>query len=492
MEGIHVVSSPISDIELMPKKMSPQVEVQVADTSWTNHESKSDSQPTVTQPGGEPLAMSKIRQHEHGLRSMEETTEKLKQEKKSPLNQQHILSSEDESEVEDMFHHGNWSVKMRNWERLLESSGQDSKMRKQKTVEFNSNLKNVFNDDIDGTSTPALARTPQGDLNILGSDPVMQQIEQMKQAFDLENEQLKEETASGFGWMGRDFEVKKEKIRQELAETTLSHLDNSSPRAPNPRSSTSRDIGPQMNTVMDVVNHQSRGGSLSPYVLGAFKVSPEHQQKHFSRDQEANDQSSHQDINNSSEEFSRQDRHHDLRRSRWSNNDTGQSKNPNDPGCPYNKIPTKHIEGFGGNQDWILLLKARFQTIVEEQALVHNLKPETVIEEDENGATFSRFQANIQKETTTEARSSQANFFPWFPVIQKGPNTGRKKQSEGQPDMKIAVVAKLDHTTIKRLWGLLQDEVLSESDGLKLLAVVRSEDKTYKFSVHHQLSVVQN
>ena len=365
-------------------------------------------------------------------------------------------------------------------------------MKKQKTVEFNSNLKNVFKNGIDGTSTPTLAQTPRGDLNILGSDPVMQQIEQMEQAFDLENEQLKEETARGFDRIKRDFEVKKEKIRQKLVRTTLSHLDNSSPRTPNPRSSASRDINPQMNTVMDVFNHQLRGGFLSSAVLDAFKVSLEHKQKHFFRDQEANDQSSHQDINNSSEEFSRQDRHHDLRGSRGSNNDTGQSKNPNDPGCPYNKIPTKRIEGFGGNQDGISLLKARFQTIVEEQALVHNLKPETVIEEDENGATFPRFQANVQKATTTEARSSQANFFPWFPVIQKGPDTGRKKQSEGQPDMKIAVVAKLDHTTIKRLWGLLQDEVLSESDGQKLLAIVRSEDKTYKFSVHHQLSVIQN
>jgi hypothetical protein len=293
---------------------------------------------------------------------------------------------------------------------------------------------------------------------------MMQQIEQIKQAMELEKEQLKQETASGFDRMKRDFEVKKEKIQQEPARTTLSHLDNSSPRTPNPRSSTSRDIDPQMKTVMDVIKHQSRGGSLSPAVLGAFKVSPEHQQKHFSRDQEANDQNSHQDTSNSSEEFSRQDRHHDLRGSRGSNNDTGQSKNPNDPGCPYNKIPTKpNIEGFGGNQDGISSLKARFQTIVEEQAWVHNLKPEAVIVKEENGATFPRFQANIQKATTTKARSSQANCFLWFPIIQKGRDTGRKKLSEGQPDIKIAVVAKLDHTTIRRLWGLLQDEVLSKS-----------------------------
>jgi hypothetical protein len=512
MEGIRIISGPISDHELKPEKTSPQEEDKVVDTPEIDLGSKSDNQPTVTQPGKEPLATSKIKQHEHQLPSKEKITERLKPEEKTsqqasanfeppkyklgvsgllesvenkaqlqrvgkelkscktkvtklrnrliaadlnslPLeeiernreefevklqelirvwhekvsymgpengfkeaeiakstlqgyqawladlkrietikrniiletpktsrNQQHGLSSEDESEVDDMFHHGNWSAKMRNVERLSKPSGRDPKTRKRKTVEFNSNLKTVFNDGVKGTSTPAPAQIPQGDSNLPESDPVMQQIEQIKRAFELEKEQLKKETARGFDQMRKEFENEKEKIRQELVKTTLSH--DSSPRTPNPRSNTSRDIDPQMNTVMEVINRQSRSGSLSQAVLDAFKGSPEHQQKHSTRHQEMNGRSSHQD-NRSSESLHR-DGQHDMRGSRGSKHpssrrnqrndqyfhDTGQSVSRSDPGRPYDKIPTKlNIKKFSGNQDEFSLFKAKFQTLVESKHL---------------------------------------------------------------------------------------------------------------------------
>ena len=516
MEGIRIISGPISDHELKPEKTSPQEEDQTADNPGTDLGSKPDSQPTVPQPGGEPSATSKIEQHEHGLLSKDKITEKLKPEEKisqqasanfeppkyklgvsgllesvenktqlqrvgkelkscktkvtklrnrliaadlnslpleeiernreefevklqeltrvwhekvsymGPENgfkeaeiakstlqgyqawladlrrietikrniiletpktsrkQQQVLSSEDESEVDDMFHHGNWSAKMRNVERLSKPSGRDPKTRKRKTVEFNSNLKTVFNDGVKGTSTPAPAQTTLGDPNFTGSDPVMQQIEQIKRAFELEKEQLKKETARGFEQMKKEFENEREKIRQELVKTTSPHLDNSSTRTPNPRSNTSRDIDPQMNTVMDVINRQSRGGSLSQAVLAAFKDSPEHQQKHFSRHQETSGRSSHQDTHNRSNESSHRDSQHDSRGTRGSNHpssrrnprhdqdfhDTGQSVSRSDPGRPYDKIPTKlNIKKFSGNQDEFSLFKAKFQTLVESKHL---------------------------------------------------------------------------------------------------------------------------
>ena len=117
--------------------------------------------------------------------------------------------------------------------------------------------------------------------------------------------------------------------------------------------------------------------------MNSFGNSPDSQQRASSNPQESSDQSSHRDTSHRSNEYSQQERH-DSRESRASNNtstrrhpshsqgyhDAGQSTSRNDPGRPYDKIPTKlNIKKFSGNQDEFSLFKAKFQTLVESKHL---------------------------------------------------------------------------------------------------------------------------
>jgi hypothetical protein len=70
--------------------------------------------------------------------------------------------------------------------------------------------------------------------------------------------------------------------------------------------------------------------------------------------------------------------------------------------------------------------------------------------------------------TSEEVKNHQVDCFPWFLGVQRGCETTRKKRSEEQRDLKLSdVMDKLDHTTLRRLLGLLLKEALQESGGLK-------------------------
>ncbi len=154
--------------------------------------------------------------------------------KTSRKQPQVVLSTDDESEV-DEFHQGDWSAKLKKVEKLSRSF-KSQKSRKRKTVEFDSNPKTVFNEGVKGTSTPAPVHTAQGEQHSSDSDPVLQQIEQMKRAFELEKEELKRENARELDQIRRELENEKEKIQRELARHSSAPLHNSSPRTQTPRS----------------------------------------------------------------------------------------------------------------------------------------------------------------------------------------------------------------------------------------------------------------
>ena len=70
--------------------------------------------------------------------------------------------------------------------------------------------------------------------------------------------------------------------------------------------------------------------------------------------------------------------------------------------------------------------------------------------------------------TLEGVKNHQVDCFPWFLGVQRGCETTRKKRSEEQTDLKLSdVMDKLDHTTLRRLLGLLLEEALQESGGLK-------------------------
>jgi len=294
---------------------------------------------------------------------------------------QHHVTSSDESEVNDQFEHANWSQQMKNVEHLSRTSKTSQKSGKRKNVEFRTDLRTDFEEGVRGTSTPAPTHVDQGISQDQRSDPLLLQIEQMRQAFEREKEELKKETARGLDQMRKSFEAEREKFRQELARTTSSPLI--SPQRSTHPQNISRDSDSRMSTVMEVIDRQSQGRSLRQAVSDALGGSSVPHHTNSPRQHETREQrSSHHTFNRSSES-SRREGHHDSRernpresssfRSRRYDheaNDTGQQTSRSDPGRPYDKIPTKlNIKKFSGNQDEFLLFKAKFQTLVESKHL---------------------------------------------------------------------------------------------------------------------------
>jgi hypothetical protein len=121
---------------------------------------------------------------------------------------------------------------------------------------------------------------------------------------------------------------------------------------------------------------------------------------------------------------------------------------------------------LGCSLSQVLFLKPGEETapkLVKEQTPVAK-KPGIRI--DGIQTVSSRFHpgVHIQGASNEGAGNSQADNLSWFLVIQKGGNTARTKWSKDNPNLKEEVTAKPDHTAIRRLWGLLQEEIPPESN----------------------------
>jgi hypothetical protein len=75
-------------------------------------------------------------------------------------------------------------------------------------------------------------------------------------------------------------------------------------------------------------------------------------------------------------------------------------------------------------------------------------------------ASLHRFQVEkcTEEARPEEARNPETDHLPWVLVVPRQLRTRRKKLLEEQPNTKAQqVVVQLDHTTLRKLWGLLQD-----------------------------------
>jgi hypothetical protein len=99
------------------------------------------------------------------------------------------------------------------------------------------------------------------------------------------------------------------------------------------------------------------------------------------------------------------------------------------------------------------------EELVIEQALLMDKRREWIVRE---GIQASLHQFQVEKCTEEarpeEARNPETDHLPWVLVVPRQLRTRRKKLLEEQPNTKAQqVVVQLDHTTLRKLWGLLQD-----------------------------------